>query len=159
VSKRGKPLQPDFRESPLSAEAFALFEMPGFLLRLNHQRSHEIFTAHVGTGLTRQQFCTLVVLSQNDGITQRRLAEAGGFDKSTLHEMLTRLIGRGLVERGRSEADRRALTLRITGPGRALLAATIPRVLAAQEAMLAPLPEKHRAIFLDCLRLLLARSG
>ncbi len=77
---------------------FDLLSAPGHLLRRNHQRSVDIFTRAVGDDVTRQQIGTLLVLHRTPGASQRDLVDATGIDKSTLKEMLGRLVERGWVE-------------------------------------------------------------
>lgn len=136
-------------------EAFDLLSAPGHLLRRNHQRSYELFTARVGDAVTRQQFALLLALAQRPGSSQNDLVGATGMDKSTLKELIGRLVGRGWVERGRDAADSRAWTMVVTSSGRALLDELLPRVAAAQRDILEPLAEADRAIFMRCLRVLI----
>jgi DNA-binding MarR family transcriptional regulator len=77
-------------------------------------------------------------------------------DRSTLAELLTRLMTRGLVSRLRSPGDARANQVSLTETGRALLAATQPHAAAADLALLSRLPEDRRARFLKDLRRLVA---
>lgn len=132
-----------------------LLHAPGHLLRRNHQRSYEIFTRLVGDDVTRQQLAFLIALAQNPGASQTALVEATAIDKSTLKEMLGRLVRRGWVERRRSPADARAWTLQITSQGIEALRQRMDAVRAAQAEILAPLPPRMRTVFIRCLRLLI----
>lgn len=138
-----------------SVVGFDLLAAPGHLLRRAHQRSYELFTRRVGTAATRQQFALLLVLAQRPGASQRELVDASGMDKSTLKEMLERLVARGWVQRERDPADSRAWTMRVTEAGRALIEGLLPQVAAAQREILAPLPEQDRPVFMRMLRTLL----
>lgn len=135
--------------------AFELIDAPGHLLRRNHQRSYEIFSQIVGSDVTRQQIALLITLAKNPGASQNLVVGATGFDKSTLKEMLGRMIERGWVERSRDPADSRCWNMYITDPGRALLEERIAKVAAVQSAILAPLPPELRPVFVRCLRILL----
>jgi len=132
-----------------------LLDTPGHLLRRNHQRSYEIFSALVGDEITRQQMALLIVLYQNPGAAQSRLVALTGFDKATIAEMIGRMMSRGWVLRSRDVHDGRAWTMHITPAGKELLLDHIPLVAAAQDEIVAPLPEDMRPVFLRCLRLLL----
>ena len=134
---------------------FDLLAAPGHLLRRNHQRSFDIFNRIVGDDVTRQQIALLLALAQCPGASQRELVEATGIDKSTLKEMLSRMIARGWVERERDQKDSRAWTMLITEPGEALLLERIDKVQAAQREILAPLSDEDRTVFMRCLRQLL----
>lgn len=131
-----------------------LLHAPGHLLRRNHQRSYEIFSKLVGDDVTRQQIALLIALSERPGASQNDLVAATGIDKSTLKEMLGRMIKRGWVSRDRDPVDQRAWTMHITPEGETLLADRIDRVIAAQREILAPLPEDLRDMFLRCLRIM-----
>ena len=134
---------------------FELIDAPGHLLRRNHQRSLEIFTRHVGDDVTRQQIALLIALAQRDTSSQRDLVEATGIDKSTLKEMLDRMVGRGWVLRERHPIDSRAWAMRITASGTTLLLDRIDRIEAAQREIIAPLSVADRRLFMRCLRTLI----
>ncbi len=133
-------------------QQFALLSAPGHLLRRNHQRSVDIFTRAVGDDVTRQQIGTLLALHRKPGASQRDLVDATGIDKSTLKEMLGRLVERGWVRRERDSNDSRAWTMHLTPEGLGLLVERIDKVEAAQREILAPLPVRDRVIFLRYLR-------
>jgi DNA-binding MarR family transcriptional regulator len=132
-----------------------LLDTPGHLLRRNHQRSYEIFSELVGDDVTRQQMALLIALYQNPGAAQNALVNATGFDRATIAEMLGRMVSRGWVARSRDPEDGRAWTMHITAEGRNLLLDRISKIVAAQEEILAPLPEELRPVFIRCLRMLL----
>ena len=134
---------------------FSLLSAPGYLLRRNNQRSVDIFSQYVGTDVTRQQIGTLLALERNPGASQRDLVDATGVDKSTLKEMLNRMVERGWVARKRDATDSRAWTMSLTIEGRDLLLERIEKVAAAQQEMLRPLSSDDRATLLRCLRALL----
>lgn len=135
--------------------AFELIDAPGHLLRRNHQRSYEIFSQIVGSDVTRQQIALLITLAKNPGASQNLVVGATGFDKSTLKEMLGRMIERGWVERTRDPADSRCWNMYVTEAGERLLQERIEKVAAVQDAILAPLPPNLRPVFVRCLRILL----
>ena len=136
-------------------DAFQLMEAPGHLLRRNHQRSYELFTQLVGSDVTRQQIALLIALNKNPGASQNELVGLTGFDKSTLKEMIGRLVSKGWVERNRDPDDSRAWKMHITPAGRALLDEKMDKVRAVQEEILKPLPAELRPVFLRCLRILI----
>lgn len=135
-------------------ESFSLLDAPGHLLRRNHQRSYEIFTRVVGDDITRQQMALLVVLAKKPGASQRDLVDATGIDKSTLKEMIGRMVTKGWMSRKKDPEDSRAWTMRITLAGEDVVAARFDDVQKAQQEIIAPLPEKDRAAFMRSLRIL-----
>ena len=133
-------------------QQFDLLFAPGYLLRRNHQRSVDIFTRTVGDDVTRQQIGTLLALHRKPGASQRHLVDATGIDKSTLKEMLGRMVKRGWVRRERDLNDSRAWTMHLTPEGLGLLIGRIDKVEAAQREILSPLPAGDRVILLRHLR-------
>ena len=133
---------------------FELLDAPGHLLRRNHQRSYDIFCRIVGDDVTRQQIAVLVALAKHPGASQRDLVQGTGMDKSTLKEMLGRLVEKGWIARERHAADSRAWTMRITEAGGQVLLDRLPKVRAAQEEILAPLSERDRGALIHFLRVL-----
>jgi MarR family transcriptional regulator, transcriptional regulator for hemolysin len=72
-------------------------------------------------GLTRSQWQTLFLLSKNEGIHQKALAEIQEVEPITLMRLIDKLAERGLVERRKHDTDRRIWMLYITEPARSLL--------------------------------------
>jgi len=129
--------------------------MPGHLLRRCQQRAVDLFVDEIGeTGPTPRQFALLLCIHQNPGASQIELVRRSGIDRSTLAEMLRRLLRRGLVARRRTDGDKRANALRLTTEGEALLARTIPSLIAAQERILAPIPRAQHKRMIALLRLI-----
>ena len=146
-------------EAAENAAAFdyVLGEAPGHLLRRCQQRAVEIFMEEIGpTRLTPRQFALLLILAQRPGLTQTELVEETGIDRSTVGDMIDRLVGRGLVRRRRSGRDQRANTLVILPAGSAALNEALPAVERAQLRIMAPLPPATRQAFMTALRLMAA---
>ena len=68
----------------------------------------------VSRELTKQQFTLLCALEQNDGASQTTLVEITGIDRSTLAEMVRRMLEKGLLSRERTEEDQRANAVAIS---------------------------------------------
>lgn len=134
---------------------YALGEAPGHLLRRCQQRAVEIFMEEIGTArLTPRQFALLLTLAQRPGLTQTELVEETGIDRSTVGDMIDRLVRRGLVRRRRSGRDQRANTLAILPAGTAALREALPAVERAQLRIMAPLPPAMRGAFMAALQLM-----
>lgn len=71
-------------------------------------------------GLTYPQYLVLTVLWENDGVTVRDLGRSLELDSGTLSPLLKRLETAGLVQRRRSTADERRVSIHLTDDGRAL---------------------------------------
>ncbi len=81
-------------------------------------------------GLTDAQWKPLWMIQSGRATTANELARESGIDAGAVTRMLDRLEAKGLVERLRSESDRRVVHLKLTEAGQAA-AAHIPHVLAS----------------------------
>lgn len=75
------------------------------------------------SGLTKTQYTVLACVEQNEGASQTELVARTNVDRSTLAEMLARMIEKSLLYRQRTEDDARAYSVRITPTGRKALRA------------------------------------
>lgn len=132
-----------------------LTDSPGHLLRRAEQRASNIYTQEVGaSGLTPRQYVVLTAVAAYEGQTQTDLVTATGIDRSTLADMIARMIASGLLDRERTEGDQRANSVTLTSAGKRQLAATAAKVRNAEKRVIAPVPANKRAVLLDCLRAL-----
>lgn len=130
-----------------------LMESPGHLLRRAEQRAANIYTQEVGvSGLTPRQYVVLTAVAAYEGQTQTDLVSATGIDRSTLADMIARMIANGLLDRERTEGDQRANSVTLTAAGKRQLAATAVKVRNAEKRVIAPVPVSKRAVLLECLR-------
>lgn len=135
-------------------------ESVSHLLHRAVQIAADLHAAQAGPeGLTPRQFAVLAAIAGGEGATQSQLVARTGVDRSTLAELLNRLMARGLVSRLRSPGDARANQVSLTAAGRALLEAAQPRAAAADLALLSRLPEDRRARFVKDLRRLVAGAA
>jgi DNA-binding MarR family transcriptional regulator len=89
-----------------------------FNLRLAQDASFQVFAQHSGAPHLRPgRFASLMVISQNPGLTQAELGRAIARDKSTVTPLVQSLQRDGLVERRPSTTDRRSVTLWLTEAG------------------------------------------
>jgi len=109
---------------------YAMKNSVGYLMRIcGNKVLPQMEALFADQELTFSQWTTLVAL--HDG----RIKTAGDLAHNICHDAgsLTRLIDemerRGLVNRSRSEADRRVVSLSITARGRALVEQLAPRVM------------------------------
>ena len=109
----------------------------GYQLRRAQIAAFQHFAATVGqAGVTPGWFGLMVIVANNEGLSQTRLARALGIDGSTMVAMIDRLEENGWIRRQRSEVDRRSHALYLTEAGTELLARLTPLV-EAHEAELA----------------------
>jgi DNA-binding MarR family transcriptional regulator len=96
---------------------------PGFLLARTRWQAFRIFHEHIGNPfeLKPVEYSILMLLSENDQVSQRQLADALDVAAPNMTGILHRLEERGLVERQRAEADRRVQYIVLTAKGAKLL--------------------------------------
>jgi len=92
----------------------------------------------------------LFLIEANPGVTQSRLAQAVGLDRSTMVGVLHTLEQRQLVERRRGD-DRRTKGLWLTGGGRALAASLRRRIRVHERRVATRLTAAERAQLLVLL--------
>jgi DNA-binding MarR family transcriptional regulator len=95
-------------------------------------------------GLTPGQLAILVFIDQNLDLTQQRLCDGIGVEKSTLVVRLHRLAERGLIRRVRSPKDRRENILELTAQGRARLKSMLNFVASHEERVSVQLSQAER---------------
>jgi len=131
-----------------------LADTPGHLMRRAQQRAVEIHWQAVGEdGLLPPQFAVMLTVYQNPGLNQTALVNLTGIDRSTVADMIPRLIKKGYLERKRTPEDQRAKKLWITPEGEAMVRRNAEATFAAQSEILAPVPAGERKRFMDLLRL------
>lgn len=94
------------------------------LLHLLHRASQvadEAFSA-LCPDLTPRQYVVLSAVKQGDGVSQQVLVERTGIDRSTLADVIRRLVSSGHAKRKRSKQDARAYRVTLTAKGEADLA-------------------------------------
>ncbi len=139
----------------------ALERSPSHLLHQALQFALDVYageTEGAGAPLTQRQFAVLAAVETHPSPTQTDLVRATGVDRSTLADMIARLIARGLLQRERSALDARANVVRLTDDGAAALAVMRPRAAAADQRILQVLGGGKRDGFVSALRAL-ARAG
>jgi DNA-binding MarR family transcriptional regulator len=137
------------------AQTFNLDLKPGFLFRRLDNRATSLYHKFTKQDdLTPRQFGVLLTLYQNGRMTQTALANRVFVDRSTLGEMLQRMVERGLVHRRIPDNDRRTAELWIAPAGKQAMLAIVQQADEAMTALIEPLPEEYRALFLKCLSIL-----
>jgi DNA-binding MarR family transcriptional regulator len=105
--------------------------------------------AHLG--FTPDQFTVMRTLLENDGLTQRQLAQAMSSDPNTVAALLERMEAAQLIERRPHEKDRRAHRLALTKAGRRKYLKGRALAIAMQAEVLRALSENEREGFLEQL--------
>ena len=137
----------------------ALAERLGPLLGRAHDAHRRLsLEALAPLGLGVKSVGALTVLQAEGPLSQRRLAERQGIDRTTMVAVVDELERLGAVVRRKDPADRRANALHITSRGRRLLTRARTAVAGADEAFLAPLPPAEQQRLRAALRTLVESS-
>ena len=137
----------------------ALDKSPSHLLHRTLQLALDIYADEFGPGaITQRQYAVLAAVEAYEGLTQTDLVRTTGIDRSTLADMVARMIVKGLLERQRSTADARANAVSLTQAGRVALAEAKPKMAAADARLLRLLSSAKREALTAGLRELI-RAG
>jgi DNA-binding MarR family transcriptional regulator len=122
------------------------------LLHRAGQVADEMFSEEMhGSELTPRQFAVLRVLQRLEMASQTDIVNETGIDRSTLADIVKRLVARGLIARRRSKTDARAYAVRLTSSGRDALKSAEPASERVENRLLKSLPQARRDAFIDSL--------
>jgi DNA-binding MarR family transcriptional regulator len=102
--------------------------------------------------LTPRQFAVLLTVSQNEGLSQTDLVLLTGIDRSTLADIVRRMLKKGLLQRRRTREDARAYAVKLTDEGLQTLAAARPRVEAVDARILTALTAEQKSTLVEDLK-------
>lgn len=143
----------------MAGSKFDLSDSPGHLLRRAQQYAFDLFSKEIGDSrLTPRQFAVLLTVQQNEGLSQTDLVRRTGIDRSTLADMISRLIKRKLLSRTRTKADARANSVRITAAGRKEVNSHSAKVKRAETKIMGPLAASKRKDFMNALKAIAAAA-
>lgn len=112
-----------------------------------------------GGELTARQATVLASIAEREGCSQSDVVEATGIDRSTIADMLRRLVANGLVARRRAKADARAYVLKLTPLGAARLRRADAAMEQAESALVARLSPARREALTDALDAMIAAES
>jgi DNA-binding MarR family transcriptional regulator len=131
----------------------ALNDLASHLLLCATQRADDLFAKEVGDAdITPRQFVLLAAVAELDDPSQTDLVEATGIDRSTIADIIRRMMRKGLLERRRSRTDGRAKLVRLTRDGERLLKGMRPKAAKADAALVASLTADQRKALIEVLR-------
>lgn len=141
------------RADDASLDLGLLPELLSYQLRRAQIAGFQDFAAKVGDeGVTPGWFGLMVIVDNNEGLSQTQLARALGIDGSTMVATIDRLEGYGWIRRERSPHDRRTHALFVTDEGQEFLARMVPKMRAHEASFGAPLTAPERQELLRLLR-------
>jgi len=134
--------------------------LKGSALHLLHragQRADELFTTTMGDNeLTPRQFAVLKTVAAMENPSQTLLVQQTGIDRSTIADIVRRLIKKGLLQRRRTSHDARMYAVKLTASGRDLLDSAEPAAKFTEEQLFGVLPERQRSAIIDALSTIVA---
>lgn len=135
-----------------SKDAKTLARSFSHLLKRAVQYSVHRYNEEVGkSGLTHRQFTVLVAVDANDGKSQTELVKITGIDRSTLADMVARMMAQGLVQRRRTKEDARTNSVKLTPAGKKMLKTAQAGAEDVDKSLLGLFPVADRKTLIDCL--------
>lgn len=121
------------------------------------QLSDELFNAEAADQkITPRQFAVLAVVAANNGLSQTRIVNLTGIDRSTVADIVRRMIQINLLSRQRTKDDARAYSVTVTNHGQETLKRATESARRAEKALLAKLGPDYADAFKKSLAMLLA---
>jgi DNA-binding MarR family transcriptional regulator len=137
---------------PKEKSAGRLERSPVHLLHRAGQCAGDIFQAEMSDGgLTPRQYAVLHTVSHNEGLSQTSLVDKTGIDRSTLADIIRRMLKKGLLARRRTKEDARAYAVKLTDEGWRVLRSAEPVARRVDERILATLSANERERLLQDL--------
>jgi DNA-binding MarR family transcriptional regulator len=133
---------------------------PIHLLHRAGQCAGDIFQAEMSSGeLTPRQYAVLVTVAHNEGLSQTNLVDRTGIDRSTLADIIRRMLKKGLILRKRTKEDARAYAVRLSEEGWRVLKSADPLAKRIDDKVIAALPSASRERFIADLNAIIAALG
>ena len=114
-----------------------------------------------GISISELEVLMALVRAPGRRLRVRDLVELTGWEKSRISHQVTRMEGRGFVERQECEEDRRASWIQLTGEGRRVVVRALPRHTATIRRILydAITPQQQDELLAISLRMTAAMEG
>ncbi|MFD4694417.1 MarR family winged helix-turn-helix transcriptional regulator [Streptomyces sp. NPDC058463] len=132
--------------------AVDLSSHPGHLARRLQQAHHLLWNTMVSEEITSPQFAVLNALTAEPGLDQRTVGERVGLDRSTVAEVITRLLRRELLDKVRDPHDGRRFLLRLTDDGVRTHRRLAVRTARMNQVFLGPLSAAEQQVLFDLMR-------
>ncbi|MGH3351596.1 MAG: MarR family winged helix-turn-helix transcriptional regulator [Nocardioides sp.] len=142
-----------------SPEAPEPLRYTGHLLRRAQQVHLAVWQREVSTEVTSVQFAALAVLDRLPGASQAELGADLFLDRSTIADVVSRMVRRGLLAREQDTTDKRRNVLSLTAAGRVTLETLRPRVEAIEPLLTGGLTSAERTDLRKLLDKMLAGTG
>jgi DNA-binding MarR family transcriptional regulator len=125
------------RKRPVYGRPAAIDRSITHLLHRASQRATEIFALETRDfDITARQYAVLTAVAQREGLSQTDLVRLTGIDRSTLADVVQRLLRRGIIEREKTSQDGRTYAVTLSRLGHELLDAIKPHARRADRTVL-----------------------
>jgi MarR family transcriptional regulator, temperature-dependent positive regulator of motility len=125
----------------------ALARFTGSLVRRAQQRHIAVWLSEVSAEITSVQYAALEILHDSPGLNQRQLGDQLDVDRSTIADLVARMVRNGLIERSDDPVDKRSYVLHLTAAGTDRLTTLRPRVEDVERILTARLtPDESREL-------------
>lgn len=154
TKRANRETQSEPHEAPtnLLIDHMPLWARPGYLIRRLHQIHYALFFEECGDfDITPVQYGLLTSLAENPGMDQNSIGRELGIDRTNVADVVNRLSRRGLIERQRSDNDKRMVLARLTPEGERVTREMYMAMQRAQLRLLEPLLPEERNAFLTML--------
>lgn len=122
------------------------------LLHRAGQCADEIFADNIGkSDLTPRQYAVLRAVADSEEPSQTVLVEKTGIDRSTLADIVRRLVERNLLQRKRTKHDARMYAVKLTSSGSSALRSAEPAAKSTDDKLLSVLSAGDRSTLLKAL--------
>jgi MarR family transcriptional regulator, temperature-dependent positive regulator of motility len=122
------------------------------LMKRAVQFATHLYMAEAGkSGLTQRQFIVLQAVDAQEGQSQTDIVKITGIDRSTLADLVSRLMEQGYLQRRRSKDDARTNTVKLTPVGLKALKGVRQGADEVDKLMLSRFSASDRKVFLSCL--------
>ena len=139
--------------TPKEAKQFA--RSFSHLLKRAVQYSVHLYMEEVGkSGLTHRQFIVLSAVDNFEGKSQTELVKVTGIDRSTLADLVSRLMSQGYLQRKRSKEDQRTNAIRLTPAGKKTLKSSQSGAEEIDRRLLACFSAADRRVVMENLSVL-----
>lgn len=101
--------------------------------------------------VTPRQFSVLAAVAREPNVSQTELVNRTGIDRSTMADIVRRLVRNGLLSRSRTREDARAYAVRLTPRAQELVTRMGETAVEAEASLLESLADPDRARLVDLL--------
>lgn len=120
-------------------------------MRRSQQMHHRLWATLVSDEVTSPQFSVLLALKAIPDADQQTIGKAAYLDRSTVAEVVERMVRRGYLDRKRDPRDQRRNVLRLSASGESLVDELLPATRTLNETMLDVLNDSECEAFVALL--------